>query len=129
MIRAYYLFLWYTPTFHRYSHREGFLCSNEGKSMRQFLSKQKNFWSFSKTEIIFLVIFKSYPSLLKFPKFMTQRVLKYFYNTPALNHSPPANYLATPSTTSTKPHSLIKFIFYTSHPSPIFQLWPSTVPI
>ena len=77
---------------------------------------------------LFYIIFKSYPSLLKFPEFMTLGVSKHAF-TAHLPLNPPADYLATPSITSTRPHHRIKFIFYTPHPSPFFQLWPSTIHI
>ena len=48
------------------------------------------------TESCFCVIFKSHPSLLKSPEFLTPGVLRYTYNTTALKNPSPADYLATP---------------------------------
>ena len=85
MIRAYYMFLRYKPTLHRYGHR-----------VRVFL-QQCFFQGFNfLRESCFYVIFKSYPSLLKSPEFLTLGVLKYAYNTTALKNPSPADSLATP---------------------------------
>ena len=47
-------------------------------------------------ESCFYVIFKSYPSLLKSPGFLTVGVLKNAYKKTALKIPSPADYLATP---------------------------------
>ena len=70
VIYAYYMFLWYKSTFHRYGHIEGFWCNSEEKSIEQFLYKQKSFDFFQKNGNLFYIILKSYPSLLKSPKFV-----------------------------------------------------------
>ena len=74
---------------------------------------------FFKNGQLFYKIFKSYLSLLKSPEFMTLGVSKHANSTPALL-PPAADYLATPSIASLKPHRRIKFLFYAQHPSPIF---------
>ena len=96
VIRAYYMFLRYKPTFLCYGHRVRFFCNNDGKSIQQFHINKKGLIFFSKTESCFCVIFKSYPSLLKSPEFLTPGVLRYAYNTTALKTPSSADYLATP---------------------------------
>ena len=73
-----------------------FFCKNEGKSIQQFYINKKGLIFSSKTESCFYVIFKSYPSLLKSPEFLTPGVLRYAYNTTAIKTPSPADYLATP---------------------------------
>ena len=73
-----------------------FFCKNEGKSIQQFYINKKGLIFFSKTESCFYVIFKSYPSLLKSPEFLTRGVLRCAYNTTALKTPSLADYLATP---------------------------------
>ena len=87
------MFLRCKPTFHRYGLRVRFFCNNEGKSMQQFYINRKCL-IFSKTENCFYVIFKSSPSLLKSPEFLTPGVLRYAYNTTTLKAFSPADYLA-----------------------------------
>ena len=52
VIRAYYMFLRYKPTFHRYGHRVRFFCNNEGKSMQQFYINTKVFIFFKNGRLL-----------------------------------------------------------------------------
>ena len=59
-IRAYYIFLRYKPTFHRYGHRVRFFCNNERKSIQQFYINKKSLIVF-KNGKLFLRNFQKLP--------------------------------------------------------------------
>ena len=113
--------------FHCYGHRGAFLMQQWGKSMRQLLCRQKSFDFSQKQTVVFAQFSKAihhFWNVLNSWHWVFRKML-----TTHLLLNPRAYYLATPSTTSTKPHCRLKFIFYAPSPSPIFQLWPSTGPI
>ena len=112
--------------FHCYGHRGAFLMQQWGKSMRQLLCRQKSFDFSQKQTFVFAQFSKAihhFWNVLNSWHWVFRKML-----TTHLLLNPRAYYLATPSTTSTKPHCRFKFIFYAPHPPQFFSFGPPLVP-
>ena len=77
MIRAYYMLLWYTGTLSLLRSWRGFFDATMRRSQGGDCYIERKVLIFFKNGQLFYVIFKSYPSFLKYPEFMTLGVSKH----------------------------------------------------